>query len=882
MLTLIFYVFQGVGSAAIQQQAQQVQGVGSGDAASHLQQLTQPNSNMTDRSVDSGVGSDVALMDFMDDDANHQGAAPPINAKSPDKALKVKHQGHETTTPTKDKKDAKGDSKKSKEKSPKDKSKKNKKSKNKAALKQGMDSLALKQQGVGDPTALAAEINASITALKSPSDVPDDLSMPFTLPGFEAFNDEEPTPVATNSAKTDKHSSSKPSRKRKKDRDVSEDSVPAGQKDVSKNNDASETPSVNNGVKQMDMLPDTITFTENELSDVLDQVESLGQSLSDSTTTTTTPKSPGAAAAVVIESVLDTPKLPPPTPPNSERKSKNRNRKKKGSLELPPEAPPSKRKKVSDAGGDQGTSADILKCAMDEGIGRLDLDPTDPTDGADKMTIDLSAAPSDTSDAGLESPPFTPSKPPALPSSGEKRKGGGRGGSVEREAKTLDIPTFGYSPIKPTSDNTSKTDVEHETTSSKDKEKDAGTLQLGVSSANTNTNAFYTDMDDAELTISTDMDPPSGRGEKQQQQGSPSPVSMVKGASLLDIIPPMTPRTVDHLAKTLGCDPVTPFDGDSLANMDGDDYPWLNTPSLPAPPTPATAQARHVTIASLARIDARPAATPKHPSSKPDSKSYQSNKPPAASEPKISPNPPTNPPPPSSSSSKPDSSSPNKTDKNEPKPQEKPLNLPQFNEKPQLTIPPFNNLEKPSSNLNIPPFSDKPSGNLNLPQFNDKPASSLNSPQYNEKPSSCLNTNNQFQANSQSLNQSGSSTNINSQSAVLDKAGQSASSRKTQPDESRGTSARAHGATSPAVNMASLKPPGSNSSTSSTTSPIKHNNNSNNTSNSGNNTKLSPPAGSGYSSNNRLSPAGPGDNKSSHSYSSGTCFGVMIFVFSGI
>ena len=156
-------------------QQQQQQEVG------HLQQLQQPNSNMTDRSVDSGVGSDVAIMDFIDDE--HQMSALK-DSKSPEKGQKGKvHQVLETNSHNKVK--DKGESvhhsegKKSKEKSPKDKSKKSKKSKTKAALKQP------------PPEVLAAEISASINSLKSPSDVPDDLSMPFTLPGFEEFEQQE-------------------------------------------------------------------------------------------------------------------------------------------------------------------------------------------------------------------------------------------------------------------------------------------------------------------------------------------------------------------------------------------------------------------------------------------------------------------------------------------------------------------------------------------------------------------------------------------------------------------------------------------------------------------------------------------------------------------
>ena len=89
----------------------------------HLQQLQQPNSNMTDRSVDSGVGSDVAIMDFIDDE--HQMAALK-DYKSPEKGHKVKGQQVLETNAhkVKDKGESiQSEGKKSKEKSPKDKSK---------------------------------------------------------------------------------------------------------------------------------------------------------------------------------------------------------------------------------------------------------------------------------------------------------------------------------------------------------------------------------------------------------------------------------------------------------------------------------------------------------------------------------------------------------------------------------------------------------------------------------------------------------------------------------------------------------------------------------------------------------------------------------------
>ena len=224
----------------------------------------------------------------------------------------------------------------------------------------------------------------------------------------------------------------------------------------------------------------------------------------------------------------------------------------------------------------------------------------------------------------------------------------------------------------------------------------------------------------------------------------------------------MTPRTVDHLAKTLGCDPVTPFDGDSLANIDSDDYPWLNTPNLAAPATPA--QARHTNIASLARFDARPVATPKHIKS--DSKTSSSNAlAKSTNDTKV----------PSSGTGKAESRN-NKASSDKPQDrvssQEQTINSfspTNTNSSPQksavaLTIPPFN----PSNHSNQPPSQ---------------------------------------------TNQSHTGTNINNQSmnSSMDKPRQSAPSR----GDSRLS-------TSPAGSAASLKAPDSNSSTSSaTTSPIK-------------------------------------------------------------
>ena len=296
---------------------------GAGDVA----QIQQPNSNMTDRSVDSGVGSDVAMMDFMDDD--HQVTALK-DSKSPDKGHQVKSQGHQEKDATmKDKMEEVNEAgKKSKEKSPKDKSKKSKKSKTKGALKQ--------PPRPGPSDVLAAEI----AALKSPSDVPgDDLSMPFTLPGFEAFH--EPDQQDPQPAKPDKHKTSSRSRKKSKgDKEKCEGSgvvandtsfvakdanvVAKDSSVVAKDADRSgENAPVR---QQVDMLPDTITFTENELSDVLDQVESLGQSFSSTEETSGAPTGPtsgppgsisvlpGSAGvksetSIIMESVLDTPKV---------------------------------------------------------------------------------------------------------------------------------------------------------------------------------------------------------------------------------------------------------------------------------------------------------------------------------------------------------------------------------------------------------------------------------------------------------------------------------------------------------------------------------------------------------------------------------------------
>ena len=839
---------------------------------------------MTDRSVDSGVGSDVAILDFIDDE--HQMAALK-NAKSPEKGHKVKghHQVPETNAHKVNDKHGsiQGEGKKSKEKSPKDKSKKSKKSnKTKAALKQP------------PPEVIAAEISASINSLKSPSDVPDDLSMPFTLPGFEEFEQQETQSKLLEQqgtrakhekqqsqsnlfeehetpTKHEKHkNSSKSKKKSKKDREK-EETLNSGVSNETLSVVTQETPSKSgDAVRQADMLPDTITFTENELSDVLDQVESLGQSLSVSDASeSTTPKS---QAAVIMESVLDTPKFPPPITPTTPSDKKSKSRKKKSTFETP-DLPPSKKKRVSPSGGVVGsnpaTAADILERAM-EGIGPLDMDCSDPHDAtgdgadADKMTIDLSA-PSSESDHNLDSPPFIPARsPPKLtpPNSAKKKSGknaigvGATKGHDSDASDVLDdsstsVPTFGYSPVKPMSDNRDKPEDRHQNRKNEDRErqnnansrdnggKDAVSImkekettpQLGSSSA-----AFYSDMDADDLTISTE-------NTRTEKPNSPSPVSMVR-SGLLDIIPPMTPRTVDHLAKTLGCDPVTPFDGDSLANMDSDDYPWLNTPNL-APATPA--QARHTNIASLARFDARPVATPKHPVTKNDANKSSSSSSQFNSQSKST----TNDAKLSTGSSSTGSSStkqevPSKTDKND-KTQEKSENG--SDPTGSSFAAPINyatnatNAQKPlpTPTLTIPPFSSP------------------------EKPSSA----NLFQSNSQNIppniSPSRASGGLGRQSSnsELDKPGQSTSSNKTQED-SRGFTARvtapapAPGVTSPA----SLKPPGSNS-CSSSTSPVKQpsNNNSNHSNNSSNSTKLSPQtgSGSGFSASNRLSPAGSGN-----------------------
>ena len=850
-------------------QQQQHQEVG------HLQQLQQPNSNMTDRSVDSGVGSDVAILDFIDDE--HQVAAALKDAKSPEKGHKVKghHQGPETNAhKVKDKGGSiQGEGKKSKEKSPKDKSKKSKKSKTKAALKQP------------PPEVLAAEISASINSLKSPSDVPDDLSMPFTLPGFEEFEQQETQAKLLeqqeNRAKHEKQqetqskllqekgtpskrkNSPKSKKKSKKDREK-EETLNSGVSNETLSIVGKETPSKSgDAVRQADMLPDTITFTENELSDVLDQVESLGQSLSASDASeSTTPKS---QAAVVMESVLDTPKFPPPiTTPGTPSDRKSKSRKKKSAFETP-DMPPTKKKRVSPSvgvgGSNTGTAADILEHAM-EGIGPLDMDCSDAHDDAgadaDKMTIDLST-PSSESDANLDSPPFISARSPSKltpPNSARKKPGkaaivAGVTGAHDSDASdvlddsSVSVPTFGYSPVKPLSDNRDKPEDRHRNRKSEERQNNANsrdngakdakeaTPQLGSSSA-----AFYSDMDAAadDLTINTE-------NTRTEKPNSPSPVSMER-SSLLDIIPPMTPRTVDHLAKTLGCDPVTPFDGDSLANMDSDDYPWLNTPNL-APATPA--QARHTNIASLARFDARPVATPKHPVTKSDanksSSSSQFNSQPkcTTSDAKLS----------TGSSSKQEVTS-SKNDKTQEKSATNssdhqtgssftaPVNYSMNATKPQQT---------PTPTLTIPPF---------------------NSP---EKPSSA----NQFQPQN-IISPSRTSNNLGriTSNSALDKPGQSVTSNKTQ-DDSRASTAQvtapAPGATSPA----SLKPPGSNSSSSST-SPVKQpSNNSSNNSNS--NTKLSPQtgSGSGFSSSNRLSPAGSGNTPLSHLTSASACTGAFTF-----
>ena len=634
------------------------------------------------------------------------------------------------------------------------------------------------------------------------------------------------------------------------------------------------------------LLPETITFSENELSDVLDQVESLGQTLSspDASAVSTTPKS---QAAIIMESVLDTPKFPPPSTPTTPSDKKSKSRKKKSTFETP-DLPPSKKKRVSPGGVgglNSATAADILERAM-EGIGPLDMDCSDPHDAngdgadADKMTIDLSVQSSE-SDHNLDSPPFIPTRTPpklAPPTSAKKKppqnsvSSGTTKGHESDASDILDdsslasVPNFGYSPVKPMSDNKGKTPDRDKSRRSEDREREncagrdsaggkesADAVKEGADASKekeatpqlSSSASFYTDMEaDADLTINTETN-------RTEKQNSPSPVSMVRGG-LLDIIPPMTPRTVDHLAKTLGCDPVTPFDGDSLANMDNDDYPWLNTPNLaPATPRPSLApatpaQARHTNIASLARFDARPIATPKHPVTKSDaskssssSNQFNTQSKSTGSDAKLSTGT-------GSASTKPEVIS--KADKNN-KTQEKSVNETGSN----FTVPmnyTTNAQKPPQPTLTIPPFHTP-----------EKPSNT----------SSSTNLTNQFHSNSQhvpaNISPSRTSTSLGRQpssNSALDKPGQSVSSNNKTQDDSRSSahaSAPAPGGSSPA----SLKPPGSNSSSSSSTSPVKQTshsgNHSNQTSNSsGSNTKQSPQAGSGFSSSsNRLSPAGSGN-----------------------
>ncbi len=796
---------------------------------------------MTDRSVDSGVGSDVAMMDFMDDD--HQMTSLK-DAKSPDKGqLKVKGQqpGHAEPEPqSKTDKFAENhfvseEVKSTKEKSPKDKTKKSKRSKTKAALKQP------------PPDILAAEIKASINAsLKSPSDVPDDLNMPF-LPGFEPFPEEEPR------SKPEKHRSSKSKKKSKKDKEKDkEDKI-----HVPSDKELEKRTVTNDSVRAVEMLPDSITFSENELSDVLDQVESLGQSLS---------SDDADKSHTLMDSVLQTPKIVPMTPTVVKR-PKRKKRDHSAS-----DVPPSKKKRLSNVPGDVTKSTDILEKAM-EGIGPLDMDYNegDAQGDGDKMTIDLSAH--SESDHNLDSPPFSISKSPtkAAASPGSPKKKTNTTAKSSSLVKDIDsdldgvmeentaVPNFGYSPVKPTDDRISRDNLDEQdknkkrSESQERKEDNSNTNNQELDSLSSpnkkdscaatsvkETSSFYGEME-TELSINTET---NSRSEKQAS--SLSPVSMSK-TSFLDL-PPMTPRTVDHLAKSLGCDPVmTPFDGDSLANMDNDDYPWLNTPQL-GPPTPA--QARHTNIASLARFDARPVATPKHPPSKSDSskssttnqtstaQSNKSNAPEASNKVSNSSR--------AESEKKDKPSSENKTQEKTPiiskeesvnnnvSPVVNSTSSPQKSQ-PALTIPPFqNNVDKPANDVVSSSFSPPSQHhNASTNQVTSLPSSvplSMNS-------------------HSQPVN---SSVEKNSQLVVPG---------SRIPDDRQQSSSTQLSA-SPVGSVNSLKPPGSNSSSTST-SPMKPQSS---------NKQIQPPpsqqqpqqqqqqqsSGAVYSSSNRRSPAASG------------------------
>ncbi len=639
--------------------------------------LQQPASNMTDRSVDSGVGSDVAMTDLMEDD--HQ-VAPLKDVRSPDKGHhKVKVKGHDKKhkesrviekpsvldlqkSPVKDASTSPYRESPTSKEAPYNNSKPTKRSKTKAALKQPPSEL------------IAAEITAT---LKSPSDVPDELSMPLTLPGFEdSFTESQPTVAPSVKPEKSKSKSKKKSKKEKERKE--KEKLAEKLAEESKENTLDISGKNTMRVQSVSFIPETITFSENDLSDVLDQVESLGDGMS-----TGAPKL-DSNVPIVTSPVIE-------SPVKSSKKSKHR--KKKSSADHS-DGPASKKAKTSGSDSvktskstESGFPQDLLETAMKD-IGPIEMDYTgstkssgsiemdytrstksslpiemnysesSKTTGSSKVNLDRSESP-----MNVNYPQLPGSKAKSREPSIEKEKD--KSGKLTLDVTTdsemsdnressMSIPNFGFSPIPPPPkavevEKDLDKNVVEEKTKSKDKskknkekgaEKSFISLDEDINTEQNNSNkkdsgsvptdkelhigttSFYSEIDSEDLIGGGD----SLSANRKDKHSSPSPVSK----SVLDIIP-MTPRTVDHLAKSLGCDPVTPFDGDTLANIsnmadnfnDNDSYPWLNTPNLPMPATPGGA--RHSTIASLARFDSRGIATPKHPVSKSDSQNNSKN-----------------------------------------------------------------------------------------------------------------------------------------------------------------------------------------------------------------------------------------------------------------
>ncbi len=395
-------------------------------------------------------------------------------------------------------------------------------------------------------------------------------------------------------------------------------------------------------VQSVSFIPETITFSENDLSDVLDQVESLGDGMSSG------PPKLDANVPIVTSPVTESP---------IKQSKKSKHRKKKSSADHS-DGPSSKKVKTSHSDSvkttktaESGFPQDLLETAMKD-IGPIEMDYTDSTknrsiglDFSDSnknrpMEMDFSDSVKkgpigmDYSDSNKnrpiemdfsDSPKSSKSKKSNLDRnerelrsnspqvSKSKSRTKTRESSVEKDTNktgklTLDvssdldmsdnressmsIPNFGFSPIPPPpkpmeveklpEKNNSEEKVKSKDKKKKHKQKEAEkellSLDQDLSSEQNNSNkkesgtlpmdkelhigttSFYSEIDSEDLIGGND----SLSTNRKEKHSSPSPVSK----SVLDIIP-MTPRTVDNLAKSLGCDPVTPFDGDTLAGMAG-------------------------------------------------------------------------------------------------------------------------------------------------------------------------------------------------------------------------------------------------------------------------------------------------------------------------